>query len=52
MIILSKSDYEIILAYDSTASYMILSLMDKAAPVFKSYKIDGNVSEQEQIEYV
>lgn len=40
------------LAYDKTASYMILSLMDKNAPVLKSFKIDGNESEQEQIEYV
>lgn len=40
------------LAYDKTASYMILSLMDKNAPVLKSFKIDGDFSEQEPLKYV
>lgn len=40
------------LAYNKTASYMILSLMDKNAPVLKSFKIDGNDAVQELIEYV
>lgn len=40
------------LAYDKTASYMILSLMNKEAPVLKSFKIDGNNAEQEELEYV
>lgn len=40
------------LAYDKTASYMILSLMDKDAPVLKSFKIDGSNAEQEILEYV
>jgi proteasome lid subunit RPN8/RPN11 len=46
------SDEDKRLAYDKTASYMILSLMDKDAPVLKSFKIDGNESEQELLEYV
>ncbi|MCM1114969.1 MAG: M67 family metallopeptidase [Clostridium sp.] len=46
------SDEDKRLAYDKTASYMILSLMDKNAPVLKSFKIDGDFSEQEQLEYV
>lgn len=40
------------LAYDKTASYMILSLMHKEAPVLKSFKIDGSNAEQETLEYV
>ncbi|MFR5875074.1 MAG: M67 family metallopeptidase [Eubacterium sp.] len=46
------SDEDKRLAYDKTASYMILSLMDKNAPVLKSFKIDGDFSEQEQLKYV
>lgn len=40
------------LAYDKTASYMILSLMDKDNPVLKSFRIDGKDAEQETLEYV
>lgn len=40
------------LAYDKTASYMILSLMNKEAPVLKSFKIDRTNAEQEELEYV
>lgn len=40
------------LAYDKTASYMILSLMDPNAPVLKSFKIDGANAQQEILEYV
>ncbi|MGN1194623.1 MAG: M67 family metallopeptidase [Acutalibacteraceae bacterium] len=40
------------LAYDKTASYMILSLMDKDKPVLKSFRIDGTNAEQETLEYV
>lgn len=46
------SDEDKRLAYDKTASYMILSLMDRDAPVLKSFKIDGTDSEQETLEYV
>lgn len=46
------SDEDKRLAYDKTASYMILSLMDKDAPVLKSFKIDGTNAEQETLEYV
>ncbi len=46
------SDEDKRLAYDKTAIYMILSLMDKNAPVLKSFKIDGDISEQEPLEYV
>jgi proteasome lid subunit RPN8/RPN11 len=35
------------LAYDSTASYLILSLMDIDNPVLNSFKIQGDVAENE-----
>ena len=38
------------LAYDRNASYMILSLMDQAHPVLKSFRITEDVVE-EKIEY-
>ncbi|MDE7399501.1 MAG: M67 family metallopeptidase [Oscillospiraceae bacterium] len=37
------------LAYDSSASYMILSLMDRSAPVLKSFKIHGNEAAVEEL---
>lgn len=37
------------LAYDSKASYMILSLMDDANPVLNSFHIEGDVSEKEEL---
>lgn len=40
------------LAYDSKASYMILSLMDREAPVLNSFKIEGESAEKEQLELV
>ena len=40
------------LAYDSKASYMILSLMDIENPVINSFKITGDVSEKEELEIV
>jgi proteasome lid subunit RPN8/RPN11 len=40
------------LAYDSKASYMILSLMDRENPVLNSFKIDGNNAEKEELEIV
>lgn len=46
------SDEDKRLAYDKTASYMILSLMNKDAPVLKSFTIDGNYAEQETLTYV
>ncbi len=35
------------LAYDSKASYMILSLMDRENPVLNSFKIQGDIAEKE-----
>ncbi|MGN0602572.1 MAG: M67 family metallopeptidase [Oscillospiraceae bacterium] len=35
------------LAFDSKASYLILSLMDISAPVLNSFKISGDVAENE-----
>ncbi|MBQ8296562.1 MAG: M67 family metallopeptidase [Ruminococcus sp.] len=35
------------LAYDSRASYLILSLMDRENPVLNSFKIDGDTAENE-----
>lgn len=37
------------LAYDKTASYMILSLMDNDNPVLNSFKITGSAAEKEQL---
>ncbi len=37
------------LAYDSTASYMILSLMDRENPVLNSFKIEGDTAEKEEL---
>jgi proteasome lid subunit RPN8/RPN11 len=37
------------LAYDSKASYMILSLMDIEAPVLNSFKIQGDTAEKEEL---
>lgn len=40
------------LAYDSSASYLILSLMDRDNPVLNSFHIEGNVSEKEELAFV
>ena len=37
------------LAYDSKASYMILSLMNRDEPVLNSFKINGSDAEQEEL---
>lgn len=37
------------LAYDRSASYMILSLMDKSAPVLKSFMIHGSEAVTEEL---
>lgn len=42
------SQEDIRLAFDSEASYLILSLQDKENPVFKSFKVkEGTVNEEE-----
>ncbi|MGN0587382.1 MAG: M67 family metallopeptidase [Oscillospiraceae bacterium] len=41
------SDEDKRLAYDSSASYLILSLMDRTAPVLNSFKISGDTAENE-----
>lgn len=43
------SDEDKRLAYDSKASYMILSLMDKQNPVLNSFKITGDTAEKEEL---
>lgn len=43
------SDEDKRLAYDSEASYMILSLMDRENPVLNSFKINGTESEKEEL---
>ena len=40
------------LAYDSKASYMILSLMDRSTPVLNSFHISGADAEKEQLEII
>ena len=37
------------LAFDSKASYMILSLMDREKPVLNSFKITGDTAENEEL---
>lgn len=37
------------LAYDKTASYMILSLMNREEPVLNSFKISGDTAEKEEL---
>lgn len=37
------------LAFDSKASYMILSLMDRENPVLNSFKITGDTAEKEEV---
>lgn len=37
------------LAYDKKASYLILSLMDRDAPVLNSFRIDGTNAEKEDL---
>lgn len=44
------SDEDKRLAYDSKASYMILSLMDREKPVLNSFHISGAEAEKEQLE--
>lgn len=44
------SDEDKRLAYDSKASYMILSLMDRENPVLNSFHIFGADAEKEQLE--
>lgn len=43
------SDEDKRLAYDSKASYMILSLMDRESPVLNSFKIQGDNAEKEEL---
>ena len=43
------SDEDKRLAYDSSASYMILSLMDIEKPVLNSFKIQGGSAEKEEL---
>lgn len=43
------SDEDKRLAYDSTASYMILSLMNIENPVLNSFKIQGDSAENEEL---
>ena len=44
------SDEDKRLAYDSKASYMILSLMDRENPMLNSFRISGADAEKEQLE--
>ena len=43
------SDEDKRLAYDKTASYMILSLMDRNNPVLNSFHIEGDAAEKEEL---
>lgn len=43
------SDEDKRLAYDKTASYMILSLMERENPVLNSFHIEGNEASREEL---
>lgn len=43
------SDEDKRLAYDSKASYMILSLMEPEKPVLNSFHIEGDISSKEEL---
>ena len=43
------SDEDKRLAYDSTASYLILSLMHSDKPVLNAFHIEGNTAEREEL---
>ena len=43
------SDEDKRLAYDSKASYMILSLMDRENPILNSFKIQGDKADKEDL---
>lgn len=43
------SQEDIRLAYDSTASYLILSLMNEANPVLHAFHIEGNEAQKEPL---
>lgn len=43
------SDEDKRLAYDSKASYMILSLMDRENPILNSFKIQGDKADKEEL---
>ena len=47
-----SSEEDIRLAFDHTASYLILSLMDDAHPVLHSFHVETGVSEAEELEIV
>lgn len=40
------------LAYDSSALYLILSLMERGAPVLNAFHIEGSRVEREEIRYI
>lgn len=45
----SPSEEDKRLAYDKTASYLILSLMDRENPVLNSFRIDEATAEKEEL---
>ncbi|MEE3392134.1 MAG: M67 family metallopeptidase [Lachnospiraceae bacterium] len=47
-----SSEEDIRLAYDKSASYMILSLMDPERPVLNSFHVENGVSSKEEFEIV
>lgn len=47
-----SSEEDIRLAFDHTASYLILSLMDDEHPVLHSFHVENGVSEAEELEIV
>jgi proteasome lid subunit RPN8/RPN11 len=46
------SEEDIRLAYDSSALYLILSLMERGAPVLNAFRIEGGHVEKKEIRYI
>jgi proteasome lid subunit RPN8/RPN11 len=46
------SEEDIRLAYDSSALYLILSLMERSAPVLNAFHIEKDRVEKEEIRYI
>lgn len=47
-----SSAEDIRLAFDKSASYLILSLMDDAHPVLNSFHVENGISEKEDLEII
>ena len=51
-VVIQASEEDIRLAYDSSALYLILSLMERGAPVLNAFRIEGGHVEKKEIRYI